>query len=154
MKYIKLFENINQDTPYRLWMNDNNYYMIYHDNKYKTYISRIFFYLDVHYKQFEEPGLYSKYDIDVIDFMKEIFLDKYIIFKSVNKPKDDPIVKGIVENIDFYQYKDEVPIEFQINGDLHLVKYAFPIIVKDYDAEQKPLHKEVELKKQAEKYNL
>jgi len=125
-----------------------------------TSVRSILFYLEADYEWFEKPyGLYSNYDIDVIDFFKEIFLGKNITFKSINNIEDqeDPIKIGVVEDISLYLYQDEFFLKFYINSNKsYLVKTSYPITMKieDYDAENKPLHKEVKLKKQVEKYNL
>ena len=108
-------------------------------------------------EEYGDIEISSRYDINVIDFLKEIFLDKEIEFTSLNRLTSNPYVKGKVENLSSYGYKDQLFMQIKIydkKGGWYLVKLSERILVSNYDAEDKPLHKEVELKKEAEKYNL
>ena len=95
--------------------------------------------------------------------MREIFVDKNVVFLSINKPEGDPTLDGKIKDVDFYFYKDEffIKLKFETKvkvylrkNDWHLVNNGVAIIVYDYDADTKPLHKEVELRKEAERYNI
>lgn len=138
MQYIKLFEN----------------YM-YGDDQ--LYINDIMVYLGVDTTPQDEKYVpTSVYGIDVIGYFKEVFLDKYIIFNSVNSLKNDPVTFGVVEDVDYYSYKDTVYITVKLYGDSdsYLIQNNYATFVKKYDADTKPLHKEAEMKKMSYKYNI
>lgn len=140
MKHIKLYEKFNT-------------------NKNEIYISDVFDYLDVPmFKPFldvdQNNKLESKYDVDIIEFLKEIFLDKRVQFKSINKLKNNPIVTGRVENVKLFYYQDEVYVQFKIYDDWILVSNDVFVYLPKYDADDKPLHKKVKIAKDAEKYNI
>jgi hypothetical protein len=149
---MKLFENYWDDV----YISDRETYVYDTMAKYTTSIRRILRYLKVDYEWNEEPtGLHSEYDVDVIDFFKEIFIGKKIIFESLDRTySDDPIISGKVEDVGVYEYQDEFFIRVKIDDEWHLIKPAKTIVIKKYDAENKPLHQEVIVKKQAKKYNI
>jgi hypothetical protein len=128
--------------------------------------------LNVYVKYDAYIGAYmqkSKYDIDIVEYFKEIFIGKYIDFRSINRIKGDPRLEGVVLDVDQFSYQDEFYIKVKLSDDWHIIKSdsglrigiggsGVPgdnnIFIKDYDADSKPLHKEVKLKKNAEIYNL
>ncbi len=156
MKYLKLFERFDIIKDYML---GDNLLMI----------GNVLNYLNIIDQQLDqETELESAYDVNVIDFFKEIFLGKKIVFKSVNKPFNDPQIEGIVNDIGTFYYKSDIYIKVKLsnsiwlsgkpetesNKDWFLVKNNSLIAIYDYDADSKPLHKEVKIKKEGEKYNL
>ena len=151
MKYIKKFENI----PY-----DNNQ-GVSTDAK-DVYIPNILDYLGIDMFQplDESTELKSVYDVDVVEFLKEIFLGKHVQFKSINKLKDNPIVSGNIIDIKLLFYQDEVYVKFLLENkyykkeDWYIVSNGSFIFLPTYDADNKPLHKDVKMKKEAEKYNI
>ena len=99
----------------------------------------------------------SAYDIDVIEYFKEMLLDKNITFLSVNKPEGHPYLTGKVVDVDQLAYQDEFFITVKLNtkkDNWNLINNTVNIIIDNYDADDKPLHKEIKIKKEAEKYNL
>lgn len=152
MKYIKKFESYEVFTS-----------KAYGGSKY-LFIGEIMEYLNVDNDRIEDESYFPKspYDINVIDFFKEIFLNKNINFESVNKIEGYPRIDGIVKSVDHYAYKDEFYIKINLyakskdekDDEDYLISNDSMFSVDDYDAYTKPLHKEVELKKEAEKYNI
>ena len=105
----------------------------------------------------EQTELKSPYNVNVIDFFKEILMNKTIIFQSKNTTLDDPIIKGKVEDVDKFAYKDEFWIKVNLSEPqkaYFLIKNNAIVTIYDYDADNKPLHKLVKLKKEAKKYNI
>lgn len=161
MRYIKTFEIYDQDNEQiRKFIPDLG------DNQIMT-IQNIMDYLRVEILYPEDSIVIpvSKYDIDVIEYFKEIFMGKIIKFKSIDKPEKHPLVKGIVKDVDQLAYQDEFFIRVELTNEnidskgniVHgwfLINNEYDVWVYNYDADTKPLHKEVELKKEAEKYNL
>jgi len=116
----------------------------------------------------------SEYDIDVIEYFKEIFLGKMVKFQCIDRLRGNPWVEGVIEDVDQLLYQDEFfirvkvsktkddrewhekSVEFELSflKNWYLMANYSPVIVYDYDVDNKPLHKELELKKEAEKYNL
>lgn len=152
MKHIKLFEEIIRKRTYMLG-ND------------MLFINDVMSYLDVDIMPLDEgykPE--SPYGVDVMDFFREIFVDKVVLFIPVNNTKKDrsPVphrllsLKNKVKSVKYFAYKDEVYIQVKFYYDefWYLMPNGSGIFVEDYDADTKPLHKEVEMKKVAEKYNI
>lgn len=149
MRYIKKFEEYDPEH-----INGSKHF----------FIGEIMEYLNVDNDSIEDESYLpeSPYGIDVMDFFKEILLNKNIQFGSVNRIKDNPTIDGVVKNIDHYSYKDEFYIkvklyaksEDEIDEDDYLISNDVIVRVDDYDADTKSLHKEVKLKKEAEKYNI
>jgi hypothetical protein len=97
----------------------------------------------------------SIYGVDIIDFFKEIFLHKYVTFRSVNRTENNPVIFGRVVNIELFAYQDELFVNFITNRGYIVSNYdAVKLQMGDYDAENKPLHKDVKMKKLGEKYNI
>jgi hypothetical protein len=149
LKYIKTYEANYERYKYLIRITNNEV---------SVSIDDIMDYLYVKY-EINDYGNFeftNRYNIDFIDFLKEIFLEKEIEFKSINKITSNPYIKGKVKDISEYGYKDELFIQFKIydKKNWHLAESVIRIYIQNYDAENKPLHKEVELKKEAEKYNL
>lgn len=145
MKYIKHFEDD-----------------FYENNRDMISIKNIFNYLDIPmFSPFldadQNNKIETKYNVNVIDYLKEIFLNKKVTFKSINKLENNPIKKGVVEDIKFFFYQDEIYIKFKIKGEWIIVSDEMPVYLgasTKYDADDKPLHKKVKIAKEAEKYNL
>ena len=153
MKYIKLFEErIKSRTTY---MFGNDMFFVSDVMKYLKVDTLP---LDENYK----PT--SIYDVDVIDFFKEILIDKVIIFSPIDGrgpgTKESITITDKVEDVIYFAYKDDVYIQVKISTPVYndeswyLLKNHEAIFVKDYDADIKPLHKTVAMKKLAEQYNL
>lgn len=111
--------------------------------------------------------IYSPYNIDFICFCKEIFLNKYIEFKPLDKSefvmelptdkrfKKDSLIRGIVQDIGIFYYYDMFFIKFKIDNEWYLARNYSEITVYGLDDYyNKPLHKELKFKKELEKYNL
>jgi hypothetical protein len=137
------------------------YYFDKYQNTYMTgkrsfRIDHLYYYLGVEVEYPEDAVVVpvTKYGVDFIDFCKEIFLGKKIAFQSLNKPKDNPVIDGVVEDVDQLAYQDEFFVRVKIRKEWYLISNLQPIFIENYDASEKPLHKEVVLKKEAEKYNL
>jgi hypothetical protein len=96
----------------------------------------------------------TTYYKNLIIFMKEIFINKEISFTSIDVPKNNPIITGKCINIKTFNYKYNYFFKFKIGTIWYLVDANKDIIVKNYDANNKKYHKEVELKKEMIKYNL
>lgn len=123
--------------------------------KFMTTIDKIEKYLKIDYDWYTQPEVLSEYGVDVIDFIKEIFLGKFIVFTNLNATTGNQIIRGIAEDVSIYRYQTDYFIEVKINKkEWYLIDSSRTIIINEYDAEDKPLHKEVKLKKEAEKYNL
>lgn len=124
------------------------------------FISDVLKYLKIQYDYFSPLEiLKTAYNVNTIDFIKEILMNKRVIFTSKNAIKNDPSVNGIiVDVIDFYFYKMDsylkVKVNYNDNVDEYLMCIDNIVSIYDYDADEKPLHKEVKLKKQAEKFNI
>ncbi len=145
-------------TKFNLFENNiknNENYMIGHDI---FFMSDLYNYLSLDFVRHYNNEVYitpeNYYNINIIQFVKEIILDKYIIFDSVNKPQNNPTIKGVVEDVDHFTYNESFFIKVKIKNKWYLVSNNTAIIISNYDGYLKPLHKEVELKKEAEKYNL
>jgi len=144
MKHIKLFERFRES---------------YMRGKDMLFITDVLDYLgvddNVMYDESYVPE--SAYGVNVIDFLKEIFLGKQIIFDSISPPTKK---SGVVEDVGYYVYKDVLYIEVKVintqenYNDWFFIKNNYLVFIYGYDADTKPLHKEVEMKKKAEKYNL
>jgi hypothetical protein len=143
MKYIKTFEMLETATTYiynnDLFMNNDvfDYLVVQHD-----------------FSTFDENYVpKSIYDVNVIDFFKEILLNKYVIFFSLSKPENNAEVKGVIKDVGSFAYKDDFYIRVKLDN-WHIMHNTTMTAIYDYDADTKPLHKEVKLKKYAEKYNI
>lgn len=123
----------------------------------------------------EESELKSIYNVDVIDFFKEIIMNKTILFQDINRFDKNRTIKGEVNDVAMFSYKDDSYIKVEILspkvkniGDIafkdityektidnwFLIKNNNMISIYDYDADNKPLHQKVKLEKEGEKYNL
>ena len=91
MNHIKLFEA----------------YKEYIYNKDMFTISDIMKYLKVdNMLMNEESKLETIYDVDVIEFLKEIFINKTIIFRDINRFEKNRSIKGTVNDIGIFSYKE------------------------------------------------
>lgn len=132
MKHLKTFENIHKIIPKDVMGN-------------------------LHANYDDYPIVKNLYDIDVIEYFKEILLDKNVTFKSVNKPERNPYLTGVVVDVDAFVYQDEVFITVKLNNkknNWNIVNMINNITIQDYDADDKPIHKKVKMKKETDKYNL
>jgi hypothetical protein len=148
MRYIKTYEDLSKKT---YLINDQLDYL----NQTRFAIDGVLNYLGVEIKDGKPV---SKYNVDVVDFFKEIFLDKNIVFLSVNAPEGHPYVSGKVKDVSYYVYHlDEffITVKFYNDEDEQImINNRGTVMLDGYDADKKPLHKEVEMKKEAENYNL
>lgn len=143
MKYIKTFEEYEPNN----YINDNDLIRV---NDIMSYLG-----VDVDIDELdEEHPPKSKYGVDIVDFFKEILLNKNISFKSVNTPEHNPIENGTVSDVKLFSYKEDLYIEVKLSDSDWIIINNYISIIIDYDAQNKPLHKEVKRKKEAEKYNL
>jgi len=143
MSYIKTYEKFKNNKGY---MYGRDLLII---NNIKTYLGLI-----INFNMNSNTLPKSKYDIDFIEFFKEILMGKYITFTSVDKLKYNPICDGLVEDVDFYIYKNRFYIRVEILDEWYLIKSDEIVAINNYDADTKPLHKEIKIKKDIEKYNL
>jgi hypothetical protein len=126
----------------------------YTDDKSLISIENVLVYLGVDtFDMDQDHPAKSIYGVDIVDFFKEIFLNKYVRFRCVNKTEKDTIISGEVLNIELFAYQDELFIEFVTNRG-YIVSNFEAVKIEDYDAEDKPLHQEVKRKKMGEKYNI
>lgn len=118
----------------------------------------------------------SPYVDNIIDFFKEILMNKTIIFESEDKNKNYPTIKGTVEDVGSFSYKGEFYVKVKLNEpkilihseikkdnyvdypdnlkEWFLIRNNYVVHIYDYDADTKPLHELVKLKKKTEKYNI
>jgi len=158
-------------TKFKIFEGVENNYMLGKD---QFFINDVIKYLGVSLdsEEFDEDyTLESIYNINVINFFKEILINKTIIFKNINKLINNPIIKGKVKDVDCLYYKDDFYINVTLSniqilsGEKYidftplsdksfLVDSDSIVSIYDYDADTKPLHKEVKFKKKVEKYNI
>lgn len=149
------------------------------DDKYGFFIADVMDYLSITIEHPEDFVVIpvSKYNVDYIDFIKEIILNKNISFVSADDSANDTLsviypenkvvrIKGIIEKVSQLFVNEEYFIRVKIKGDTslgvlgigwHLInnfEKVFFIYPDKYDAEDKPLHKEMILKKETEKFNI
>jgi len=154
---IKKFEHFNEEETYII------------ENRYKY--TTLSLYNVMKYLKIEKDNNFNKYNneynVNIIDFLKEIFLDKYISFNCIPVKKDSKNkIKGIVKDIKIFEPNNtNFYIEINIHDILkrekdtwYLMQY-FPIIsVYNYNANNKSLHQKIkirkELYKETQKYNL
>ena len=147
MKYLKIYEEFNNVQNY---MVENSFSI----NEVIEYLGGIT------PEEVYNQSYRSVYDIDVIKFFKEIFLKKNItctvtctVFQKFQERYR--YISGKVEKIDKFFYKEfYIKVKLYNIPDWYLIVNDHAIYIKNYDADSKPLHKEVVFKKEAEKYNL
>jgi len=153
MKYLKTFEEIDINPDY----------IIEDTGKYVTIIiDDILTYLDINIidkvSWFDSsPGEeWNHNNINLINFLKEIFVGKRVKFKSVDKEKGNPyITKKINDVTGTFRYSDYDWYIKVISGkNEYLIDITTINKVYNYDTKNKPLHKEMKIKKDAEKYNI
>jgi hypothetical protein len=151
---FKIFEKNYWEDTYLL----GSTYVYGMDSKYTTSMFTIINYLngDLYWDENNNfKGVDNPYNIDFIEFLKEIFIGKTITFKSVNNPHN-PVLTGKVIGVDYYLYHNDefyISVEFD-NHNKHLIQNNNMIVIRVYDADKKPLHQEVKIKKEANKYNI
>ncbi len=155
-------------TKFKIFEGIENGYMLGKD---QFFINDVMEYLVVDTFVMDQSIPETPYKINVMDFFKEILLNKKIIFQSENKIQNYPIIKGKVTAVGYFSYKNEFFIKVKLKKPKfkyednwynckhevdkeYLMKNNSMITIYDYDADNKPLHKLVELKKRAEKYNI
>jgi len=154
-------------TRFKIFENVKNGYMLGKD---LFFINDVMKYLKVDTFVMDQSMPESPYVDNIMNFFKEIFMNKKIIFKSVDKPFSHTTIKGTVKKIGRFSYKDEfyikvklkdtqtktdrIFLDYENKDEWFLIQNNCIISIYDYDADTKPLHKEVEFKKEAEKYNL
>lgn len=117
------------------------------------FINDVFKYLGVNqFPNDEESVGLNPYYIDTIDFLKEIFLNKKIIFTSLDSPNKNPKIEGVVEDVDLFGYK-ELYVKVKIDGKWYIINSNM-IHIYNYDAESKELHQELHIRKAAKDFNL
>ena len=139
MKYIKTYEQSKLSTL--------NIHLYDIENELKIY-------LDFNNG---EPILKSEFNIDYVNFCKEIFLNKFIAVKSMDRTKNDPLIYGKVNNIGLFFYQDGYFLKIKIENIWHLIQNNVILTIYDVDnfeIENKPLHKKLKIQKKANKYNL
>lgn len=157
MKHLKIFEDyyIGKDG-----------YIIYPDliatpKTKHFFVNDIFKYLGVSEFPYDEKSIgYNPYGIDTIDFLKEIFLNKKIKFTSLEfmygnhdtKITKIPKIEGVVEDVDLFGYK-ELYVKVKINNKWYIINSNI-VTIYNYDAENKELHKDLIIAKDAKRFNL
>ena len=151
MKYLKTFED-NKNEPD---------YIIQNTGKYVTIILRnVLDYLNINSELGQSTGeiilTESNYKVNLIDFLKEIFLNKIVEFKTINKKEYNPIIIKKIKNIiGTYSYSYDIYLNIMCDDDnIYIIDIDHINKIYNYDAYKKPLHNEVKFKKEAEKYNL
>jgi len=147
MKYLKIYENYVEST------------IVYGYGRDLFFISKVLDYLGVDLDNHLITPLSNPYDVNAIDFIKEILMNKKCVFTSRDAIRYNPSIYGIIlDVIEFYFYKMNyfLKVKAVVDGEIDEFFIDPFIIIKiyDYDADKKPLHKEVKLKKEVEKYNL
>lgn len=149
MKYLKTYEDyyIGKDgyllSPYLIHTTKSNHF----------FINDVFKYLGVNqFPNDEESVGLNPYYIDTIDFLKEIFLNKKIIFTSLDLPNKNPKIEGVVEDVDLFGYK-ELYVKVKIDGKWYIINSNM-VHIYNYDAESKELHQELHIRKAAKDFNL
>lgn len=158
MKYIKKYEQqlLFKELPDYIELN----HAVGSNSNICTFnIMSIFNYLklDLTFLDEEKMKMSNNYNVDVLDFLNEILLNKYILFNRKDKTRNDPITTGIVESvIGFYGYNYDVYFLIKLKNieEELLIDIETIIRLKNYDAYNKPLHKKVKIQKDAEIYNL
>lgn len=151
MKYIKTYE-YNKNEPDYIIEDTDKYVVIF--------LSDVLEYLNINRKLVQGTGelilTKSKYEVNLIDFLKEIFLNKLVEFKSVNKKEYNPIIIKKIKNIlGTYSYSYDIYLNIMCDdNNLYIIDIDSLNKIYNYDAYKKPLHKEVKFKKETEKYNL
>lgn len=141
MKYLKYFENNNVDT-----------YILQRENRLISFMpDDVFDYLDIFYPYNNIKGIYN---VNAVEFLKEILLNKIISFMEQGEDAKYYNYAKVLK-VGFYKYKD-IYIKVLTNKDdeWKLINPGSIVVVHDYDAEDKPLHKEVRFKKDSKKYNI
>lgn len=162
MKYLKKFE-----TLYKNYKDDN--YLLMDISKNESNISLLskdlleIIGVNVDYNDDKNDWI-CKYNIDVIKFLKEIFLEKEITFYSKSQDNAKWYSNVKIYDVDLYTYKDEIYISVKIKNDHYPNKfwvYDWKIIdnstivtVYNYDASNKSEHQKLKQLKKVEKYNL
>jgi hypothetical protein len=166
MKYLKTYEIYEQDDKMvKKFIPDLGNDQIMTINNIINYLD-----VDVQYPEDSVVIPVSRYNIDVIEYFKEIFLNKIVSFKSVDalaRPEKNPKIKGLVIDVNQLAYQDEFYIRVKIKDKFKnlgypkefedgwfLINNEYDVWVYNYDADTKPLHEEVELKRVALKYNI
>lgn len=165
MKYIKRFETL--FTNYK-----DNGYLLGNRGEYEHESLIVRDLLEIigvgvdHEDKNPNEDWVCKYNIDVIKFLKEIFLGKEITFYSKNKNDDKWYTKVIIEDVNLFAYKDDVYISVKFddkdnNNDDNYDSWNWKLIdnstltnIYDYDASDKPEHKKLKLLKKSIKYNI
>lgn len=147
----------------------NNWYMFPGNNMF--FINDIMKYLKADSDVMDQSIPESPYIDNIMEFFDEVLMNKSIIFQSENKIFKHPTVKGKITEVDYFSYKDEFFVKVKLenpkiqknkefidydntNDEWFLIKNNTAILIDGYDADTKPLHKMVKLKKETEKYNI
>lgn len=151
MKHIKLFEGYLAKNSYLIKNRKNTKYSSFRP---RDILSFIGLNIERYYNGDENDILYNPYHINPIEFLREIFIGKDISFLSVKNDSEDGWIGGIVQDVNIYAYKDlyiqiKVDDKWSLMGNNNIAN-----IMSNYDANTKPTHKELEIKKEGELFNL
>jgi hypothetical protein len=153
MKYIKTFEllyNGYKDDRYLIGnVSGNNFENLIT----KDLLDIIGVEIDYNDKNSNEDW-FCEYNINVINFLKEIFLNKKITFYSKTKMGDKWCSDKIVNDIKLFVYKDDIYINIKIDDKWEIIANDRITRIYDYDASDKPEHKKLKIIRKGKKYNI
>lgn len=108
---------------------------------------------DLYYNGDETKYKDNPYHVDADDFIREIFVGKKVTCAYINNNIGNGWVEGIVQDVGIYAYR-ELYIKLKIDDKWHIVNNSNIISLEDYDADNKPLHQEIKIAKQASIFNI
>jgi hypothetical protein len=161
MKYLKKFE-----TLYKNYKDDNYYLPINISSSYINIISKNELDIQLLSKDLleiigvnidDKNDWICKYNIDVIKFLKEIFLKKEITFYSKSQYNAKWYSNVKIYDVNLNVYNDEIYISVKIKNDHYdweIIDNSTIVTVYNYDASNKSEHQKLKQFKKAEKYNL
>lgn len=145
MKYIESFESYLEPNSYLIKNRNFKYDSIRPKDLLK------FIGLDTEKYYNGDEVLDNPYNINIIDYLKEIFLNKRISFKCLES--NGRWLDGIAKDVKLYLYK-EIYINLKIDDRWFTMHNNYICTIIDYDADSKPIHKELEIKKDGDLFNL
>jgi len=94
-------------------------------------------------------------EINFIDYLKDLMLNKVVTFTSVNKVKKNNIITGKIVDIDYFFYQiTEVYIEVKIDGEIESFLVDGNKPVKVYNYKPGALQDKLKIIKDAKKFGL
>jgi hypothetical protein len=153
MIHIKTFESYLSKDSYLIKNRKNDKYAAFRPIDILSFIGLN---IEKYYNGDENDILYNPYHIDPIEFLREIFIGKEILFLSIKNDYSHPEnswIRGIVQDVNIYAYKD-LYIQIKVDDKWNLIDNNNISNISDYDANTKPTHKELEIKKDGELFNL